>query len=55
MHIQITINYLKNGLVNFMTEQIYNKLHPTEAITKAMPKIIEAFVAFYGEGERGKH
>lgn len=35
-----------------MTEQIYNKLHPTEAITKAMPKIIEAFVAFYGEEER---
>lgn len=35
-----------------MNEITYNKLNSTEAITKNLPKIIEAFVTFYGESER---
>ena len=35
-----------------MNEVTYNKLNSTEAITKNLPKIIEAFVTFYGESER---
>lgn len=52
MIILMIITYLKNGLVNFMNEATYRKLNPTEAITQALPKIIDAFVAFYGESER---
>ena len=35
-----------------MNEITHNKLNSTEAITKNLPKIIEAFVTFYGESER---
>lgn len=31
-----------------MNETILRKLNPTEAITNALPAIIEAFVTFYG-------
>jgi len=35
-----------------MIEELEKKLNSTETIKKALPKIIEAFVAFYGESER---
>ena len=37
-----------------MDETIKRKLTPTETITNSIPKIIEAFVMFYGESEREK-
>jgi len=35
-----------------MNELTYRKLNPTEAIIAAMPRLIDAFVTFYGEEER---
>ena len=35
-----------------MNKNEINQLNPTEAITDSLPKIIEAFVSFYGEEER---
>ena len=35
-----------------MNDITYKKLNATETITKALPKLIEAFTTFYGESER---
>lgn len=35
-----------------MNNQTYKKLNATDTITKAIPRIIEAFTTFYGEEER---
>lgn len=35
-----------------MNDITYKKLNATETITKALPRLIEAFTSFYGESER---
>ena len=50
--IQIIIWNLKNGQVTFMNDTLYRMLNSTETIEKSLPKIIEAFVIFYGEENR---